>query len=376
VRVLLDVSAVPARPAGAGVYTCALAAGLARHPDIDLHLAARRGDGRRWEGIAPGAEVHGDAPEARPLRIAWEQTGAVRLARRVGAAVWHGPHYTMPLRTPIPAIVTVHDLTFFDHPEWHERTKVPYFRRMIRASARRAAAVICVSQFTADRLAAVALPRGPVVIARHGVDHERFRGEGDVMDDLARLARHGITPPYVAFVGTIEPRKNIPRLVEAFARLATDHAELRLALVGGEGWGSDAVRDAITASGVATHVVRPGYVADEVVPAVFRRAACAAYPSLQEGFGVPALEALACGAPLVTSSGSALAEVVDDAALTVDPTDVDALAAALRALVEDANRAASLRAAGPAQARAFTWERSIDTHVELYHKVATARATA
>jgi glycosyltransferase involved in cell wall biosynthesis len=374
VRVLLDVSAVPARPAGAGVYTCALAGGLARHEAVELHLASRRDDASRWREIAPGAEVHAEAPMTRPLRIAWEQASAGTLAERVGAHLWHGPHYTMPLRSAIPAIVTMHDLTFFDHPEWHERTKVPYFRRMIRASARRAAGIVCVSQYTADRLAAVAPPCGPVVVARHGVDHERFRPDGDAADDRARLARHGVTAPYVAFVGTIEPRKNIPALVTAFGRVVRDHPDLRLALVGGDGWGSVSVRDAIAASGVATRIVRTGYVDDAVVPALLRRAECAVYPSLEEGFGVPALEALACGAPLVTSAGSALAEVVGDAAVTVDATDVDALSSALRALVEDRERAAALRARGPAHARTFTWEHSIETHVDLYRTIAATRA--
>jgi glycosyltransferase involved in cell wall biosynthesis len=376
VRVLLDVSAVPARPAGAGVYTCALAAGLAKHDAIELHLVTRRDDSERWAGIAPNSEVHAEAPSARPLRIGWEQTHAGRLAERVGADVWHGPHYTMPLRSAVPTVVTVHDLTFFDHPEWHERAKVPYFRYMIRASARRAAAVVCISHYTADRLLTLAPPHGLVAVARHGVDHDRFRSGGDPADDLRRIARHGITPPYVAFVGTIEPRKNLPTLVTAFGRLARDHPDLRLALVGGDGWGSVAVRDAIAASGIATRIIRTGYVENAVVPALFRRSDCAVYPTLEEGFGVPALEALACGAPLVTSTGSALAEVVGDAAVTVDPNDVDAIAGALRAVIEDSERAAAMRSAGPIRAQAFTWQESVETHVAVYRKVAAARAAA
>jgi glycosyltransferase involved in cell wall biosynthesis len=271
--------------------------------------------------------------------------------------------------------VTVHDLTFFDHPEWHERTKVRYFRTMIRASARRAAGIVCISQYTADRLAAVAPARGTVVVARHGVDPERFRPDGNDGDDAVRLARHGVTAPFVAFVGTIEPRKNLPNVVSAFARLVPDHPDLRLVLAGGEGWGGVALRDAVAASGVATHVLRPGYVEDDVVPALFRRSMCAVYASFEEGFGVPALEAMACGAPLVTARGSALAEVAGDAALAVDPSDVDALAAAMRSIVEDPTLASRLRAAGPARARAFSWTQSIETHVELYDKVAHDCAT-
>jgi len=375
VRVLLDVTAVPARPAGAGVYTVALASGLARHPDVDLHLAARRGDADRWEDLAPGATLHPDAPDRRPARIVWEQTHAPRLAQHVDPDVWHGPHYTMPFRLDAPAVVTVHDCTFFDHPEWHERTKVPYFRRMIRASAQRASAIVCVSEFTARRLAAVAPSRGPVAVVHHGVDHERFTTSGAEADDLRVLARHGITPPYVAFVGTLEPRKDVPALVAAFAPLARDHPDLRLALVGGDGWGSDAIRDAIRASGIATHVIRTGYVEDEVVPALYRRARVVAYPSHEEGFGVPALEALACGAPLVTTAGSALAEVTGDAARTVPPHDVDALTAGLREILEDDDAAEALRRAGPLRAERFTWSTCIEQHVAVYLQ-ATARVAA
>ena len=370
-RVLLDVSAVPARPAGAGVYICALATGLAAHPDVELHLASRKGDSERWATIAPGATVHPAAPDGRAQRIAWEQLGGRKLSAEVEPEVWHGPHYTMPRGLDVPAVVTVHDLTFFDHPEWHERTKVPFFRHMIRSSAKHAAAIVCVSEYTADRLRAVAPPRGPIAVALHGVDHERFSPTGDESEDLTLLAGHGITPPYIAFgPATLEPRKDVPTLVEAFARIAPSYPDLRLALAGGDGWGVVAVREAIAASGVATHVVRTGYVDHDVVPALYRRAAAVAYPTLEEGFGLPALEALAAGAPLVTTTGSAPAEIVGDAALTITPGDAHALAGALQVLLDDAECAARLRKAGPEQARAFTWARSVEQQVDGYRKVA------
>jgi glycosyltransferase involved in cell wall biosynthesis len=286
----------------------------------------------------------------------------------------------MPLRATTPAVVTVHDMTFFDHPEWHERAKVLYFRQMIRASARRASALVCVSEHTATRLREVLDPVVPVTVVHHGVDHARFRppaADGTGTDrDLALLARHGITPPYVAFVGTLEPRKDVPTLVAAFARIARSHRGLRLALVGGDGWGVAEIREAIERSRVATRIVRTGYVPDPVVPALYRQAAAVAYPSREEGFGVPALEALACGAPLVTTTGSALEEVVDGAALTVPPHDVDALARALGDVLDDPARAAHLRAAGPVRASAFTWEASVDAHVDVYRRVARADKAA
>src|SRR3954454_18743012 len=191
VRVLLDVSAVPARPVGAGMYTVALASGLAAHDGVELHLLTRHDDVDRWNDLAPNASVHGSAPARRPVRLAWEQARGPALAARVRPDVWHGPHYTMPLRADVPCVVTIHDLTSFDHAEWHERSKVVYFRRMIRASARRAAALVCVSAYTADRLRALAHPRGAVTVAYHGVDHARFSATGDERADRAALSAHG-----------------------------------------------------------------------------------------------------------------------------------------------------------------------------------------
>jgi glycosyltransferase involved in cell wall biosynthesis len=371
VRLLLDVSAVPDRPVGAGYYTLNLAAQLARRADMETHLLCRQHDGPRWAALAPEASVHPDVPSGRPARLVWEQTRAARLTRSLGIDVWHGPHYTMPLRLPVPAVVTVHDLTFFEHPEWHERGKVAYFRPMIRAATHRAAVVIAVSEDTAARLRRNAPPSGPIIVAPHGVDHTRFSPHADRATDDALLSAHGIRPPFIAFTGTIEPRKGLPTLVEAFSMIASDDRALRLVLAGGEGWGSNEVREAVAQSGVPTRVLRPGYLPDATVAPFFRRAAVVAYPSLAEGFGLNALEALACGAPLVTTNGSALDEVVGDAALTVTPGDPDALAGALL----DATRpevAARLRVAGPERAAHFTWERSLARHIEAYQLAASS----
>ena len=371
VRLLLDVSAVPARPAGAGVYTVELAGGLAGHDDLDLHLLARRDDAARWADLAPKAAIHPEVPESRPARIGWEQTKGPELAARLAIEVWHGPHYTMPLRLRVPAVVTVHDLTFFDHPEWHERSKVAFFRPMLRVSVKRARALIAVSEHTAARLRARLNPRAPVIVAPHGVDHERFcpAARGDA-GDLAALHRLGIQPPYLAFAGTLEPRKDVPTLIAAFARIAPGRPDLRLVLAGRDGWGAVAVRDAAAASGVTTRILRPGWFPGEVLPALYRQSEAVAYPSLEEGFGLPALEALACGAALVTTTGSAMAEVVGDAAVIVPPADPGALAAALTRVLDDPDLANRLRNTGPVQAAPYTWEASIDRHLAAYRLAA------
>ncbi len=369
-RVLLDVSAVPARPVGAGVYTIAMAGGLAHRGEIELHLLTRRDDTARWHALAPGAEVHALAPNRRPARLAWEQLSGPAVAHEIRPDVWHAPHYTMPLRSRVATVVAMHDLTFFDHPEWHERSKVVYFRRMMRAAARRADVILTGSHDAADAIRARFSVKGEIIVVHHGVDHDRFAPAGDPSTDEARdweaLVRHGVARPYVAFASTIEPRKDVPTLVRAFARVARTHPDLQLVLAGGDGWGLAQARAAITASGVATRVLRPGYVDDATLAALFRRADVIAYPSLAEGFGMPALEALASGTPLVTTSGSAVEEVVGDAALLVPTADPDALARALGTVLDDPEVAARLRRAGPPRAAEFTWERSVDAHIDAY----------
>ena len=185
-----------------------------------------------------------------------------------------------------------------------------------------------------------------------------------------------MTRPYALFVSTIEPRKNVPTLVRAFGRIAADRPALRLVLAGSDGWGARDAREAIAASGVATQIMRPGYLPNDIVPAFFRRSELVAYPSFEEGFGLPALEGLACGAPVVTTTGSALAEVAGDAALLVPPTDAAALGDAMARVLDEPGVAAGLRAAGPPRAAQFTWSACVDQHIDAYQRAAKIGARA
>jgi glycosyltransferase involved in cell wall biosynthesis len=266
----------------------------------------------------------------------------------------------------LPTVVTVHDLTFFDHPEWHERSKVLVFPRMIRAAAARAAAIVCVSDRTAARLRELVDVRGRIVVVPHGIDHDRFRADGDESDDLDALARLGIRPPYVVHLGTIEPRKNVAGLVRAFARAREAHPDLRLVLAGVRGWGVSDVDRAIDGAGVGASVDRLGYVPDAVVAPMLRRAVAVAYPAFEEGFGLPALEGLACGATVVTSSGTVMEDVTDGAALLVPPGDDVALAAALLRAIAAPPDVVAMRAAGPAVAARYTWPAAAAAHAALY----------
>jgi glycosyltransferase involved in cell wall biosynthesis len=316
----LDVSAVPAQPGGAGYYTMALASGLAARDDVALTLLARRGDTERWPVLAGRASLRAAVPASRPGRLVFEQLGFPSTLRSLGVALHHGPHYTMPHRAPVPCVVTIHDCTFFDHPEWHLPTKAVFFRRAIRRAALDAKALVCVSQVTADRLHASCPVRPPVVVAPHGVDHERFGPTEPAPGFDQRVLEAAGVPldrPLVVFVGTLE------------------------------------------------RIVRTGYLAHDAVPALLRQATVVAYPALEEGFGLPALEALACGAPLITTAGTAMAEVAGGAARLVSPGNVPELADALdAALAQVPGRPERQR--GIEVAAGYTWEASVALHLQAY----------
>jgi glycosyltransferase involved in cell wall biosynthesis len=366
--VSLDVSAVPERPGGAGYYTMALAQGLARRGDVGLALVARRGDEQRWNALARDVEVRGAVPVSRPGRLAFEQVRLGSVLRAMGVQVHHGPHYTMPARSPVPCAVTIHDCTFFDHPEWHLRSKSAFFRRAIRRAARHAAVLICVSEVTEGRLRSWCDVRAPVVVAPHGVDHRRFTplepAEGS---DRAVLGGLGVPSdrPLVAFVGTLEPRKGVVPLVAAFDQVAREHPDAVLVLGGQTGWGMAETERALAAARHPERIVRTGYLPDEAVPALLRQAAVVAYPALEEGFGLPALEALACGAPLVTTAGTAMAEMARGAALLAPPGDVPGLASALETALRE-GRATARRTLGITVAGERTWEASVALHRGAY----------
>lgn len=372
--VALDVSAVPASPAGAGRYIVELARALDRAGAVDLTLVARRGDGERWGALAPHSRLCAPVPAPRPARLAYERLG---LARRVGALtdpaveIYHGPHYTFPAGLRTAVVVTVHDLTFIEHPEWHERAKVPFFSRAIRRAAAEADVVVCVSTTTAGRLRELVDVRAELVVAEHGVDHRRFSPGPPEVSLLPAEARGEL----VVHVGTLEPRKGLVELVGAFDRLAATRPDLRLVLAGQPGWGAAALEEAVRSAHHRDRIVRLGFVPDEVVVALLRSAAVVAYPSREEGFGLPALEALAAGALLVTTAGTAMAEFAGAAALLAPPGDAEALAGTLLEALDlpAAERAARVNA-GVAQAARFTWEATATAHLRAYELAAERAA--
>ena len=368
----LDLTAVPSDPVGAGRYSIEIARALAQRADITTMLFVRRADQQRWEQLRleheQSVRLMADAPRSRPLRLLYAEFGLGRDASRFESEieVFHGPHYQMPRALKVPAVVTVHDLTFVEHPEWHERSKVVLFRRAMRYSAAHAGVIVCVSQHTATRFSEHFHPAGEVHVITHGVDHARFHPSVDLAADDAVISELGIRVPYVVHVGTLEPRKNIPNLIRAFDVVADRHRDLCLVLAGQLAWGRDELMRAIAESRHSLQIIQLGYIRDDCVAPLLRRAVAVAYPSIEEGFGLPALEALACGSPLVTTVGSVMAEFAGDAALCVDPNSVDALALALLEIIAGGEAVNARREQGIVRAREFTWARSAQLHVEAY----------
>ena len=320
-RVGIDTSPLELTAAGTARYLRKLLGALEREPALEL----RR---HRFPGSSRAAKVARDTT--------WYLCALPVAARKDD--VLHVPGHRGPLLSAAPLVVTIHDLAVLRHPHAFNRWTRTYSRAFLPRLARSATRVIAVSQFTALE-----------TVELLGVDEERVR-----------VIPHGVEAPfepngpavegdYVLAVGTLEPRKNLPRVV-----LAAERAGVELRVVGAPGWGEVGVESA-------------GFVSDDELARLYRGAACLVYPSLYEGFGLPVLEAMASGTPVVTSRNGALAELSGGAAVLVDPRDVDAIAAGIE---EAVRRREELRAAGLERARAFTWEAAAKATADVYREAA------
>jgi glycosyltransferase involved in cell wall biosynthesis len=312
-------------------------------------------------------------PTATPYgRIAWEQLRAPVALRQEQIDVLHGMAFVVPLLSPCPTVVTVLDLSFLRFPEAFKGFKRAYLTLMTRLSVRRAAKVIAISESTRqDVIELLGVPPERVVRIYCGTD-PRFRPLP--ADEVAAFRQEkGLPSRFVLFLGTIEPRKNAVTLIEAFAALIAAERrqteDLQLVLAGGRGWLAEPVYARVEELGLQDRVRFAGYVPESEKTLWYNAATCFCYPSLYEGFGLPPLEAMACGVPVVTSNVSSLPEVVGEAALTVDPLDSAALCEALRHVLVDRVLRIELSALGPARARLFSWSEAARQTADVYRRV-------
>ena len=349
----VDLRALVPAPTGIGVYTRSLLLALARRGGFRLVGLAHRPPHHADELRAAGVEV---AHRRAPLGVLWQQLVLPRELRRVAADLLWSPITTLPLACPVPAVVTVHDLSTLLLPETH-RLKVRWsVVPFLRPTLERARVVVADSRATADDLRRHFPECGPRVRVVHpGIDPEfRPASEGEIAATRAEL---GAPRGYVLFAGTLEPRKNVAGLLDAWERLRARGVDgVPLLLAGPYGWGGRGLLRRIERL-EPLGVRYLGRLERQRLVRVVQAARVFAYVSLHEGFGLPPAEALACGVPAVVADRSSLPEVVGDAGLQVDPHDPDAIADAIaRLLALDAVAAAAWRERALRQASRFTWE--------------------
>jgi glycosyltransferase involved in cell wall biosynthesis len=324
VKVAVDVTPLAQTRAGTARYLRALLPRVERTVTVERrHGFARGKAGTLW------------------LDLAWYPHVLPHAAR--GADVLHCPTYRAPVRSSVPVVVTVHDLAVFRRPEAFPPWMRTYSRAVVPRVLRNARLVAAVSEFTAREVESILrIPRERIRVVPNAAE-AAFTEDGPRADG-----------EYVLAVGTLEPRKNLARSIAAVERLG-----LELRVAGAPGWGGVEAR--------GRGVTWTGFASDEELARLYRGALCVLYPSLYEGFGIPVLEAMACGAPVVTSRGGSTEEVAGGAAVLVDPEDVSSIAAGVEAAIA---RRAELRAAGTRRARDYSWDESARLLVDAYREAA------
>jgi glycosyltransferase involved in cell wall biosynthesis len=316
-----------------------------------------------WSGVT--FHPSGALTRRPSVRIAWEQTLLVRQLRQLNPDLVHGTAYAVPVGWTGPSVVTVYDLSFLLFPRAFKPANRIYLAATTRATAKRARRILTISENARDEIVRLLnVPREHVAVTYPAVE-ERYRRLPD--EDIAafRVAR-GLPDAFVFTLGTLEPRKNLTGLLHAYARLRKPRAPLFVA--GGAGWRFSPIFDTVRQLHLQEEVQFVGYVPEDELPLWYNAARLFAFPSLYEGFGIPVLEAMACGAPVITSSTSSLPEVGGKAAILVPPTDTDRIAQEMQRVLEDPHLQRELRAAGRIQASRFSWRALADQTVATYER--------
>jgi glycosyltransferase involved in cell wall biosynthesis len=311
---------------------------------------------------------------AHALKRVYRDQIGLRIERaRLQADVVHYPANIGPLARMRSTVLTVHDLSFLRRPDWFRADRAAYYRFTVGRSARSASRIIADSQSTAaDLREFLGISSDRIDVIPLGVGEE-FQSAGAESQDAMR-GWHRLPERFFLYVGTLEPRKNLIRLIEAFSRVAPSCPH-DLVLAGREGWKVKPIRAAAAASPYAKRIHFPGFIAQEDLPAVLSAAQVFVWPSLYEGFGLPPLEAMACGTPVVTSNASSLPEVVGEAAIQTDPTDVDQIAGAMLDAATDETLRAALKEEGRRRAAMFTWEETARKTTAVYRAAAADKGT-
>jgi glycosyltransferase involved in cell wall biosynthesis len=362
-RIALDVHMVGTRESGNETYMGQLAAALGRLGGYEYLLYTDKPAALPAE-VASHGSIRPFPQVPLWLRKPWLYP---RLLKADKAHLLHVAS-SAPLSSPCPTVVTVHDLSYMVCPHLYSRKHRLLAELLTRRSVRRAARVITVSECSRrDIIRLFRIPSERIVVTPEA-PAPQYRPQAAA--EVARVrATYGLAERYVLSVCTLQPRKNLPRLIEAFAAVASEVPDVQLVLVGRSLWRGSEVPRAVARAGVESRVRFTGYVPDADLPALYTGAATFCYPSLYEGFGLPPLEAMACGTPVVTSNTSSLPEVVGDAAVTVDPTSVADIARGLRTILASDSISREYHDRGLGWAQRFSWDRTARLTRAVYDSV-------
>ncbi len=370
-RVALYANPILDRGVGVGTYCSELARHLPKVAPDDTFILFYNSFKRGREAVrvlrefahGPNVEVQLNLGLKRALAKAW-RFGFPPVETFTGSLdVYHGTNcFSAPTRNA-RKVVTVHDLTPILFPQWHTREVQGYAAELRRTILQQDLVIVDSEATRQDLERCLGVPLERIrVIPLAAASHFQPVSETVIQEVLAR---HAIKRPYVLHTGTLEPRKNLVRLLEAFARATSDHD---LVLVGTKGWLSKDVHETINRLHLEDRVHITGYVPTPDLPAIYAGSTAFCYPSQYEGFGLPPLEAMACGAPVITSTSSSLPEVVGDAALLIDPLEIESIERALKRILGDTPLRHELRRRGFARASLFTWERTARETVAAYRE--------
>lgn len=300
-------------------------------------------------------------------RLVAEHVEIPRLAKAQGADLVHYPANFGPARSWRPVVVTVHDLSFMRHPEWFRWSRAAYYRAAIRHTVRNAAHLIADSESTRrDLIEILGLNPSMIDVVPLGVSPVFQPVDSEAKAAIQR--KYTLPEHFFLYVGTLEPRKNLPRLIKAWSSIAGS-VEEDLVLAGRPGWKTKAIEEAIASCPDRKRIHQIGHIPEADLAPLIGAARAFLWPSLFEGFGLPPLEAMACGTPVIASNSSSMPEALGDAALLVDPLDTEALADAMKRLATGAALQAALRQKGLCQAKPFTWRRSAEMTIEVYNRL-------
>ena len=356
---------------GVGHYTLELAHALARIASEDhFELVSPLPYLPRPELKAP-SNLQFTQPKLNALdRRFWWQVGLPRYIRRSRFNLFHGTNYSVPLFKPCSTVVTIHDLSLLLWPQTHAQHLSRRARWRLPLMARRADAIIVPSQsIKAEVCEHLKIDDSKITVIPEAPRSSFW--QVPIAETVAVRRRLNIGDDFILFVGTIEPRKNLLTLVRAFAEVLRNRAcETQLVLAGSEGWLTGELHDFLRTAEVSERVRFAGYLADDDLRALYSSCRIFVYPSLYEGFGLPLLEAMRCGAPVITSNIPSIRETVGDAALLVSPTDVHELAGSLMQLIENQSERERRSAAGKQHALKFSWDRAATATLKVYRQLA------